>query len=810
MADLRRLAPAILVMVAAAISSATIAAPKAMAQTAPCEKRVQFGMVDVKTDGCLNRVADQRWESTDTVTLNGLPLPVTPGSELVLTGPTDAKPGGTLSVRTNITVRGVTLHDGLLATDLPTGPRGSERVMLSLSPPAGQKMFGFSVAGNVEVRLGIAPSFERYSKLKVVLALPDAFKNGPSRTAGGVTATVAIRADSNGVQTEAAKAELEHVYMGQLELKQFCISYVGSNSSAASPCSPPRFGGQQLLTCEGGSNVDRWDGSASIVLPTKSKPEVGLYAGAKNGAFSYAGAQVTGLGNSVPLAEGVYVDKFGLAICLNPPPLKLKGAAGIRFGPQFSGREAAYLDASIQYTDSNPWMIRADGNMSVFGRGVGGGYFIYKSTNAIDFGFNASFNFLSILSTSANVNGWIETRSPARFNVDGNGRICLASVACTSGEVTTSTVGAAGCFTLLSFTYYVLVKDSNWHWYAPWRVHFERRSVQLRAGGGYTWSSSRLDTMGNSCHLDSFRAVRGARAAQNGVTTVEIPEEPAVVLRLTGRTAAPEVELIGPDGRRIVSPEADAHIQKGSHAFVEDDRTKTSSVVIGKPAPGTWRIRVLPGSSDVVRVEQAETREPATIVGEVARHKKRHVLGYAYEAHEDHPVTFVERGRHTHKALGAAKGKPCRGEPNGPSDRQRPLCGRIRFNPAPGPGGKRRIYAIIHEDGHPFDEELVDTYRAPGDPRPRHTRRVSLVRKGRTVKVAWADARHADHWNVRVSLSDGRRLVHVHRGESEREIVRDVGRRTRVRVTVVGLRNHDHAEGRPMRARLRAGQRRSR
>jgi hypothetical protein len=596
------------------------------------------------------------------------------------------------------------------------------------------------------------------------------------------------------------------VYVGQLELKQFCLSFVEAGGTTATPCAPPRFGAQQLLTCASGPEVDRWDGSASIVLPTQAKPEVGVFAGTRNGAFSYAGAQVTGLGTSVPLAQGVYLDKVGLAICVSPPPMKLKGAAGIRFGPQFAGREAAYLDGTVEYVDSVPWRIRADGGMSLFGRGVGGGYFQYKSTNAIDFGFNASFDFASIFSTSARVDGWLEARSPARFNVDGYGRICLVRVACTNGETTVSSVGAAGCFNFISFTYYVLVKNDDWHWYKPWRVHWESRSVRVTVGGGYTWSTGSAQAMGSSCHLDSYRAARSARIAQSGVVTVDIPDEPAVALRLHGSTAPPEVELIGPDGRRIVSPSADGEIKRGSHVFVEDDRSRTSSVVIAKPAPGTWRIRPLAGSSAVARVEQAETREPATIVGDVVRRGRRHVLGYAYEAHDDHLVTFVERGAHTHKRLGPARVTPCPTEGNGPSDRQRPSCGRLRFRPAEGPGGLRRIYAIVHEDGHSFDEELVASYVAPGDPRPRRAPDLRVRRRGTTLVVRWSDARHVDHWNVRVSLSDGQRLVHVHRGESERELVRNVSPRTRARVVVVGLRDHDHAEGRRLSATLRPRQ----
>src|SRR5206468_12525218 len=48
-----------------------------------CKKQVAFGLVEATTSGCLTEVASNRWESTDTVNVNGLPLPVVPGTKLV-------------------------------------------------------------------------------------------------------------------------------------------------------------------------------------------------------------------------------------------------------------------------------------------------------------------------------------------------------------------------------------------------------------------------------------------------------------------------------------------------------------------------------------------------------------------------------------------------------------------------------------------------------------------------------------------------------------------------------------------------------
>ena len=476
-----------------------------------CEKRVAFGLVEATTAGCLTQSQPGRWESTDTVTVNGLALPVAAGTRLVLSGPSDDAPGGRLSVETEITLEGITVHQGKLEFELPQGGQGDEADAESFRPAQDQQLFGLSVGGSAALRLGYGADGQHYSLFRIVLDLPDLFRNGPGQDAGGLTATVGVRVDDRGVRADAVKAEVRNAYIGQIAIKDLCLSYTAAGSTTTDPCSPPAFGAQPLISCEAGTDVSRWDGAAVITLPTESSTEVGVFAGVSGDQFSYAGAQVTNLGEAVPLATGVYLDRVGLAICIQPPPMKFTGAAAIRFGPDFGGQKALLLDGQVEYVDSRPWVISAKGGVSVFGYQVADGYFTYKSSGSIDFGFHAGFDF-GIASVSAGVDGWIETQEPVRFNVDGYGSVCVVVVACIRGEITVSTVGIAGCLTLLEGDIWELHEDADFVWYAPWRVHWELRHWRLRAGLGYRWGGS-VDVMGDSCDVGPYRAVRSAAAA---------------------------------------------------------------------------------------------------------------------------------------------------------------------------------------------------------------------------------------------------------------------------------------------------------
>ena len=194
------------------------------------------------------------------------------------------------------------------------------------------------------------------------------------------------------------------------------------------------------------------------------------------------------------------------------------------------------------------------------------------------------------------------------------------------------------------------------------------------------------------------------------------------------------------------------------------------------------------------------------------RDGRKRVLGYSYHA-EGHGITFVERSadRSEVKVLGRAKGRPCRGEKDGPAYRDRPLCGRLRFTPGAGHAGTRRIYAVSSNGGVAHNERLVTTYRTAGDPRPRRPRDLRLRRRGKTVIVTWRSPAGHRHDDVRVVVGTGHTALHIHRGARNRVVLGGIHghhRRMRVRVTVIS-RDKRLRPSRPAHATLGRFQERS-
>ena len=114
-----------------------------------CEQRVAFALTEVTTAGCLTQVASapDRWETSDAVVLNGLRLPVAPGTRLVLTGPGADAPGGRVAVRTEIAVAGLVVQRGVLEAELPAGGPGEERASGPSPCPPGRRCSASARAG---------------------------------------------------------------------------------------------------------------------------------------------------------------------------------------------------------------------------------------------------------------------------------------------------------------------------------------------------------------------------------------------------------------------------------------------------------------------------------------------------------------------------------------------------------------------------------------------------------------------------------------------------------------------------------------
>ena len=763
-----------------------------------CDRVVHFALVEA-TGECLEGVGTPdapRWESEGGIKLNGIPLPAPGAAKIVLGGPTPAHPGGTLAIDgITLTVGGIQLFRGRLAWTLPDGGPGDEREVTRLEV-GGQKLFGLTIQGDLALRLKRSADDVYSAVLALHIMLPDAFKNGPNTDAGGVTGDVSIRIDAAGAHLDGLKIAVSNAYVGSLVVHSVCLSFVAAGAAGVEPCQPPAIGGvgsEPYLQCQSDNTADRWDGAFAIVLPTASKTEVGMWAGLRAGRLAYAGGFAENLGTAVPLAPGVFLQRIALAVCLEPPPFQLKGGAGISFGPDFNGGQAIRVNGNFLYRDASngqPWLIRADGELLLFDRRIATAYVQYQGSGMLDFGFDADLKF-GPLRVAGGVNGWVETQGQRRFNVTGYVLVCVDSIACADATAVISSRGVAGCITVTLFSLPVLVKDADWVWWEPWRVHWESQPVSVTGGAGYTWSTRAIDLMAGSCSVGNWTEARAAQAP-GGVQVVRVPEgEMAVSFRVIGLGGPPRVTLVGPHGERIVMPDRPGGAFRKDHYLIASDpATQTTAIMVPKPAAGNWRIEPHPGSPRILRVEDAAALPPVALAAGVGGRGHGRILGYIYRPRAGQHITFVERTSRGDRIIGRADDGlvPCRRSVEAPRTNIAQRCGRLRFRPGIGKSGTRRIVAYVEQDGEPRTVRTVTHYEAPAPLRPDEPARVRIVRDGRDIVVRWTQVSGAAGYTVAVRVGDGRRLAFARSASTRAVRIPRVLGRYDVRAQVRALR----------------------
>ncbi len=149
-------------------------------------------------------------------------------------------------------------------------------------------------------------------------------------------------------------------------------------------------------------------------------------------------------------------------------------------------------------------------------------------------------------------------------------------------------------------------------------------------------------------------------------------------------------------------------------------------------------------------------------------------------------VTFAEQSNRVYREIGST----------------RKGSGTFHFRPAPGPGGKREIIAIVEQDGIPDGMPLVARYKAPRDRRPQPPRRVQARRRGGKLVVAWEKVKGVRGYEVRVNLPrDGRRLLFFPAPGKHRLRIRGLERSDKAKVSVAAI-GADLRAGRAARAKL--------
>jgi hypothetical protein len=484
-----------------------------------------------------------------------------------------------------------------------------------------------------------------------------------------------------------------------------------------------------------------WAGGATLILPPQPPgPSLEGKIGFSKGSLDYLSNELTLPG------PGIVLDPFGATYLKKirfelktQPSLQLKGGVTINAGPEIAGVPAVNVDGDLTFTLGDPAILRADGRVSLVKIPLGSAFFELRTNGYVGFGGQLGFEE-SGFGATAKVSGWLFKTA---FNAEAEAKICVGDLGCAGGQVVFSSEGFAGCAEI-----------------GP-----------VDAGAGYKWGEG-LDIMWSGCDIGPYRATASA-AQVGGARSVTFGTGlPAGVVAVEGQGGAPHVALVGPGGARIEDTPGAKSESGGSVAF-HNPQTNTTYFVLAQPAAGTWTIEPAADSVPVVAVKSADGLKDPKVSGSVQRSGNGHtrVLSYNVTPLPGQKVTFAEQGNGAAKPIGgvAKDGR-----------------GTIRFTPADGPGGTRKIIASVSSYGKPRTQLTIASYVAPPPAKPATVKRLKARRSGTKLAVTWSTAANAKRYELRATLSDGRRLFV--RQKSTRFSIPGVASKTRATITVAGLK----------------------
>lgn len=482
-----------------------------------------------------------------------------------------------------------------------------------------------------------------------------------------------------------------------------------------------------------------WAGQATLVLSFSHKYEVGAGFGIKDGGFDFLRGNVGGL--NVAIGGGVFLQKIGFEV--QRSPLTLQGTVGFSGGPSIAGKSAVTVDGGFKAVLDDPFVVEVDGSAKVADRfEVGKAFVRYTSTGLFEFGGAVNWD-LKLIYVKGSVTGWVDGLSAfdVEGSVDGCIRIAYLPDPCAGARALLSSVGIAGCVTAYGYG----------------------------VGAAASWSGD-FDAF-TGCDLSPWRPAHSRAHTAAAPADFTLPAGlPVAAWRVKGDGGPPGLTLMGPNGETVTVSKDTPYVQNDQFvAGLGEDGT--SFVFAKSPAAGTWRLSD-DGTFPVKSVESARGLPQPRVRARIGGHGRARTVSWNVTPLAGQRVRFAEVGKDVRNVIATAAGRR----------------GSARFRPADGPAGRRQIVALVEQNGQPRTTLAVGSYRAPGMPRPHRVKRLKVARRGSRVTVRWRahDGRAFRH-AVYLKVSDHRRLLRIVAARRRSVVVRGIGRRQKVTVSVIGL-----------------------
>lgn len=494
-----------------------------------------------------------------------------------------------------------------------------------------------------------------------------------------------------------------------------------------------------------------WEASLTVIPPIPSSPTFKVGAGVKDGRLNALSGEVTNI-NKGPLFAGMFLQRFKVGVVFTPWEVTI--GTGFSWGARVHTSDgpiaAAEVDGDITVSGT---ALKLSGKLLLMGAEWGSGSAEYKYGESLALQATLGRTF-EAKKTKGKVQGNIKTALTGTFkgNFDAKGADLEAKGgACFEGElkfysfekkVESKCLGQATMRgsvkkNLFAFTVCGQVDLGVWTGAIGYGIKstFENGKTVEKA-----------DIVEGSCDVEEWHTAPASAAQAGGERSLSVGSADAVVLGIEGQGAAPHVALRGPDGAAIPAPAAADGIVRGKgYMLIHSSADATTYVVIGKPEAGRWTIAPQPGSAPIAEVRSADALPAPSVEATVS---KARVIRYEVKPIPGQVVTFKELGPDVNRTLGTARGKK----------------GTLRFTPAIGRGGKRRIVAVVEQGGMPRTALDVATFKAPALKTLAAPKGVKLRRKGERLTVTWKRVPGAVRYAVGVEAGDGRDLFYEVKG----------------------------------------------
>jgi PKD repeat protein len=476
-----------------------------------------------------------------------------------------------------------------------------------------------------------------------------------------------------------------------------------------------------LVRIGGGRNLT---GTLGVKLPVIDKGVHGTVT-LTDGAITRLRLAADNLRN---IGQALELSEVALQLRLSGGSLaSVAGSATVVTRGSLFGRHVAEMNSRLSVGDDK---IRFDGDMRVFGIPVGFGW-MEAGLGWVDMGTHLEAH-LGPAYAEMDLSGYLSVVPPG-LNIEGNGRAGFKGIGSIGAAELISTKGGGICgeFGTPFGTAHPGVT-----------FKFAENILEPRL------EDLDLNIFVTGCDLGPIRVSRAASAAAaGGARAVSIPRGlPSASVQVTGRDAAPKVTFVGPDGERIATPAAaDTGRKVGRFILVQDDRSRTTTVMIVKPPAGRWRVVPAEGSTAIRSVGVARGLPQPKVKARVTGRGTHRVLRWTLKRIPGQRVRLLETGRKGGRLLTV-------------TNRAR---GHKRFTPAAGLSAKRRIVAFVEQGGLPRTKIAAGRYtvRVAKAPRPVAPRKASWRLTPQGLRVTFAPRAPRLAHEVEVVRADGVRRV---------------------------------------------------